>query len=84
MGCGHRWTGQRHRPVFAAITATLSLWIILALPKPVERRFVIPRRKYASIQLTLTHGAALSAVEAVFANFEAPLERMSLRRDADG
>lgn len=69
---------------FAAITATLILWIILALLKPVERRFVIPRKKYASLQVTITHGAALSAVEAVIADFHAPVERMLLRRDADG
>lgn len=69
---------------FAAIAATLILWIILALLKPVERRFIIPRKKYASIQLTITHGAALSAVEAVIADFHAPVERMLLRRDADG
>lgn len=69
---------------FAAIAATLILWIILALLKPVERRFIIPRKKYASIQITITHGAALSAVEAVMADFHAPVERMLLRRDADG
>lgn len=69
---------------FAATAATLILWIILALLKPVERRFVIPRKKYATIQITITHGAALSAVEAVIADFHAPVERMLLRRDADG
>lgn len=69
---------------FAAISATLILWVILALLKPVERRFIIPRKKYASIQITITHGAALSAVETVIADFHAPVERMLLRRDADG
>jgi putative Mg2+ transporter-C (MgtC) family protein len=69
---------------FPAFVATGILWVILALLKPLERRFVRPRQKYNSIKVTVTHGSALSAVEARLSDFHAPVERMSLRRDADG
>ncbi len=69
---------------FPAIFATAVLWVILALLKPIERRFVRPRRKYTSIQVSITRGQALGAVEAVVGDFRAPVDRMLLRRDADG
>ena len=69
---------------FPAIFATAVLWVILALLKPIERRFVRPRRKYTSIQVSITRGQALAAVEAVIGDFRAPVDRMLLRRDADG
>ena len=69
---------------FPAVFATAVLWVILALLKPIERRFVRPRRKYASIQVSIARGQALAAVEAVVGDFRAPVDRMLLRRDADG
>lgn len=69
---------------FPAVFATAILWVILALLKPIERRFVRPRRKYTSIQVAVTQGSALSAVEAVLASFHTPVDHMLLRRDADG
>lgn len=69
---------------FPAVFATAILWFILALLKPIERRFVRPRRKYTSIQVSMTRSQALSAVEAVLANLHAPVHRMLLRREADG
>ncbi len=69
---------------FAAILTTAILWVILALLKPVERRFVKSRRKYTSIKVIINHGAALSAVESVLSDFHAPIGRMLLARDVDG
>jgi putative Mg2+ transporter-C (MgtC) family protein len=69
---------------FPAVATTLILWIILALLKPLERRFIRPRRKYTSIQVALTRGSALSAVEATLSDFHAPLHRLLLNRDVDG
>jgi putative Mg2+ transporter-C (MgtC) family protein len=67
-----------------AFVATFILWAILALLKPIERRFVSPRRKYTSIQIEISHGLALASIESVVADFHAPIERMNLRRDPDG
>lgn len=67
-----------------AFAATAILWVILALLKPLEQKFVRPRPKYNAIRVSVSHGSALSAVEAVLADFHAPVDRMTLRRDAEG
>lgn len=69
---------------FAAIAATGILWVILALLKPLERRFIRPRRRFTSIKVTLSRGASLAVVEGIFTDFHAPVHRMLMRRDADG
>lgn len=67
-----------------AVTATTILWVILALLKPLEQRFVRPRRQYTSLLIELSTGSALSAVERVLDNFHAPVRHMILRRQQDG
>jgi putative Mg2+ transporter-C (MgtC) family protein len=67
-----------------AITATLILWVILALLKPLERRFVKPRRQHTSLVIELSTGSTLSSVERVLNHFHAPVRYMILRRQQDG
>jgi putative Mg2+ transporter-C (MgtC) family protein len=67
-----------------AIVATTILWVILALLKPLERRFVKPRRQYTSLLVELSTGSALSSIERVLDNFHAPVRQMVLRRQQDG
>jgi len=67
-----------------AITATVLLWAILALLKPVERRFIRPRGRHTSIVLEISSTAALSAVENALSNLHAPVRQMRLRRVPNG
>lgn len=67
-----------------AVVATLVLWIILALLKPIERRFVRRRRRYALLVVSISHGSALAAVERVLSEYRAPVDRLQLKRDAEG
>lgn len=68
----------------AAISATGILWVILALLKPIERRYVKPRRLYTTLRVDIATGSALAAVESAVADFHVPVLRIVLRRHADG
>lgn len=67
-----------------AITATVLLWAILALLKPLERRLIKPRRQHTSIVVELNRTGALAAVEGALSDHHAPIRQMRLRRSADG
>lgn len=69
---------------FAAFVSTALLWIILALLKPFERRFIRPHNKYTSLKVILSQEVQLSTVEKVLTDFEAPVERIRIVRHADG
>lgn len=69
---------------FAAFVATALLWIILAILKPLERRFIRPRRKYTSLKVGLSREVSLSAVEKMLTDLEAPVQRMLIHRHANG
>ncbi|HEX7815319.1 MgtC/SapB family protein [Dyella sp.] len=68
----------------AAVTATLLLWIILAMLKPIERRFVRPRPQHFAISMELSTASSLSVVERVLEDFHAPVRQIRLRRHQDG
>jgi putative Mg2+ transporter-C (MgtC) family protein len=67
-----------------AVVTTAMLWVILALLKPVERRFVRRRRRHALLVVSISHGSALAAVERVMSDYRAPIDRLQLKRDAQG
>ncbi|WP_243047307.1 MgtC/SapB family protein [Dyella sp. RRB7] len=68
----------------AAFTTTAILWIILALLKPLEHRFVRPRGQHTGIMIELGSGATLAAIEHVLDDFHVPIRQMRLRRAPDG
>lgn len=67
-----------------AITATVLLWAILAVLKPIEKRFIRPRGRHTSIVLEIDTTAALAAVEHALNEQHAPIRQMRLRRAANG
>lgn len=67
-----------------AVTATTLLWIILALLKPLERRFIKPRRQHASLMVELSPEGTLGSVEVVMTRLHAPIRQMRLRRSPSG
>lgn len=67
----------------AAIMATALMWTILALLKPLERRY-LNRHGRMNLQVTLRHGTSLAGVENAMAQLQLPLRRIVLRRHADG
>lgn len=68
----------------AAIMATVLLWSILALLKPIERRYLQKRRSQASgLRVTLARGSALARLEAALADLHLPVQRMVLKRRDD-
>lgn len=67
-----------------AITATLVLWAILALLKPLEKRFIRPRGKHTSLVLELNSAGALASVEGALNEQHAPIRQMRLRRAPNG
>lgn len=68
----------------AALIATALLWVILALLKPLERRFVKPRSQRPRISLWLHGVSALSAVETAMESRHLPMFKIVLRRQDDG
>jgi putative Mg2+ transporter-C (MgtC) family protein len=67
-----------------AVTATVLLWAILALLKPVEKRFIRPRARHTSVVLEIDTTAALAAVEKALSDQHAPIRQMRLRRAPSG
>jgi len=69
----------------AAVLATALIWLILALLKPLERRFFARRRRtQPRVRLLLGTVTPLGAVEDVVARRHLPLRKMILRRHEDG
>lgn len=69
---------------FAAVAATAVIWVILALLKPIERRFVQSRNRRPRVTVRLGGVPALSAVEAVLARHHLPTFKIILRRQETG
>lgn len=68
----------------AAFMATTILWGILALLKPLERRFVRRRVRHTGIILELASGVTLVAVDHAINDFHVPIRQMRLKRTTDG
>lgn len=69
---------------FAAITATLVIWVILALLKPIERRFIQSRNRRPRVTVRLGGVPALSTMEAALARHHLPTFKIILRRQETG
>jgi putative Mg2+ transporter-C (MgtC) family protein len=69
---------------FAAVAATLVIWVILALLKPIERRFIQSRDRRPRVTVRLGGVPALSAVEAVLARHRLPTFKIILRHREEG
>ena len=67
-----------------AVIATVLLWVILAILKPIEHRFIRPRTRQTALSIELSTAASLSQVERVLDKYRAPVRKMILRRQADG
>lgn len=65
---------------FAAITTTVVIWIILALLKPIERRFIQKQRRRPRISARLDGGQPLAAVEETLARQHLATFKIILRR----
>ncbi len=68
----------------AAITATVILWTILALLKPLEQRFIKPRRQPAALRIELQGGVALATLEHALDGLHVPVRQIVLRRQSGG
>jgi len=68
----------------AAIMATAIIWIILALLKPLERRFTGRRNRRPRITARLSGTTALSVFETAMAEHHLPFAKTILRREPDG
>ncbi|WDS35097.1 MgtC/SapB family protein [Pseudoxanthomonas sp.] len=68
----------------AAIMATVLLWSILALLKPIERRYLQKRSAPATgLRITLSRGSALAKLETALSDLQLPVRRMVLKRHDD-
>lgn len=69
----------------AAFFATALLWVILALLKPIEQRYIAGRRKLPGLRVSVACDTPLARVEDVLQSGGVPFERLLLRRrdDAD-
>lgn len=65
----------------AAAIATALLWIILAVLKPIERRFLQRRKRATGMRITLAEDGSLSRIEQVLGDLQLPWRRLALRRD---
>lgn len=65
----------------AAAIATALLWIILAVLKPIERRFLQRRKRATGMRITLAGDGSLSRIEQVLGDLQLPWRRLALRRD---
>lgn len=69
----------------AACLATAIMWIILAVLKPLEKRFLVRTKKLPpTLVARLINGESLASMDAVLADSGLPIYRMVLRRHADG
>jgi putative Mg2+ transporter-C (MgtC) family protein len=68
---------------FAAVTATIVIWVILALLKPIERRFIQKRRR-PRVTARLGEAHALAAMEQALADKHLATFKIILRRHASG
>lgn len=69
----------------AAVMATAIMWIILAVLKPLERRFFVHARKLPpSVTARVIGNQSLSAFQAALARSDVPVHRIVLRRHEDG
>lgn len=69
---------------FAAVTATAVIWVILALLKPIERRFIQNHNRRPRVTARLGSGPALAAVEDVLSQQHLSTFKITLRRQASG
>ena len=69
---------------FAAATATAVIWVILALLKPIERRFIQRRNRRPRVIAHLGGGPALAAVEEVLSRHHLATFKIILRRHESG
>ena len=68
----------------AAVMATAIIWVILALLKPVERRFTGRKGRRPRLVARLTGTNALAACERALAEQHLPFAKTVLRREEDG
>ncbi len=68
----------------AAMMATAVIWVILALLKPIEQRFIQPRHGRPRVTARLGDAPALAALENVLAQHHLSTFRIVLRRDTSG
>ena len=68
----------------AAIMATAIIWFILAMLKPLERRFAGKRNRRPRITARISGTSALSVFETTLAEHHLPFAKTILRREADG
>lgn len=68
----------------AATAATAVIWVILALLKPIERRFIQTRNRRPRVTARLGGVSALASVEEVLARHHLPTFKIILRRRDDG
>lgn len=69
----------------AAVIATGLIWLILAVLKPLERRFLAWRRRgVPRLRLRLSDATSLASVETIVASHHLPLRKIVLRRQEDG
>ncbi len=69
----------------AASIATAMLWIILALLKPLERRYLQRRRlRNGGLRIAFTNNAALAPIEQALAAAQLPFKRLLLKHDGAG
>lgn len=69
---------------FAAITTTVLIWVILALLKPIERRFIQTSRRHPRVTAKLGGAPALATIEEVLSKQHLPTFKIVLRRHANG
>lgn len=67
-----------------AIIATVVIWVILALLKPLERRLVGKKNRRPRMTVRLSGTTALAACETALAEHHLPFAKTVLRRDASG
>jgi len=69
---------------FAATTATAVIWVILALLKPIERRFIQTRNQRPRVTARLGGVSALAAMEEVLSRHHLATFKIILRRHESG
>lgn len=67
----------------AAAIATALLWVILALLKPVEMRYLHRIEIGNGLWVTLARGSSLAKVESLIADFHLPVKQIALKRQDD-
>ncbi|HEY0180876.1 MAG TPA: MgtC/SapB family protein [Dokdonella sp.] len=67
----------------AAFITTALLWVILAVLKPIERRFLARRARVDTLRVAIGAGATLAAIESALRAFELPIRRLVLKREPE-